>query len=293
MRRARMIYNPASGREQVKKYVPDILEFLERKCGYETSVYSTENREKTLNEVQRICKSDYELIIVAGGDGTVHEVINGMALESRRPPLALIPAGTTNDFASALGLPFDIRDAYEHIAAAKLTHVDIGRMNDQFFINIAGGGSLTELTYEVPAKLKTMIGQLAYYLKGIEKVVMLSPSRLSIESKDFQFEGEAMFFLITNTKHVGGFKNLAPRAKVDDGLFDVFIVKRMKIYELVSAISLAVRGRHMDHPGVLFFQTDQLKIDCEGELAMNLDGEHGGYAPCTIRNLKRHIQILS
>ncbi len=112
---------------------------------------------------------EFDLIIATGGDGTINEVVNGLAPLDKRPTLGIIPVGTTNDFARALGIPREnILNAADTVINGVARPIDIGQVNGQYFINIAGGGRLTELTYDVPSKLKTMLGQLAYYLKGME-----------------------------------------------------------------------------------------------------------------------------
>ena len=104
--------------------------------------------------------------------------------------------------------------------------IDVGKINNRYFINIAGGGSLTELTYEVPSKLKTMIGQLAYYMKGLEKMPSLQPTELHIQADEIgEIHEEVMMFLICNSNSVGGFEKLAPDASLNDGLFDVVVLK--------------------------------------------------------------------
>ena len=115
--------------------------------------------------------------------------------------------------------------------------IDIGKVNGRHFINIAGGGSLTELTYEVPSRLKTMIGQLAYYMKGIEKMINLSPTELVIRAEGIgEVEGEFMMFLIANSNSVGGFERLAPDARIDDGLLDVIAVKKCNLAEFIRFV---------------------------------------------------------
>ena len=168
-KRARVIYNPTSGREILKSKMIDILNVLEH-AGYETSAYQTTPvQHSAQNEAERVAKEGYDLVVAAGGDGTINEVVNGIAPLKKRPELAIIPAGTTNDFARALHIPRD-----DPVAAAKVIlkhqtfNMDVGRANDKYFINIAGGGLLTELTYDVPSDLKTIFGYLAYLVKGAE-----------------------------------------------------------------------------------------------------------------------------
>ncbi len=128
-------------------------------------------------------KREFDLIISAGGDGTLYEVINGMAEQEYRPQLGILPLGTTNDFARLLPSRKNVDAACDLIIKQYSRPIDVGKVNQRYFINIAGGGSMTELTYEVPSKLKTMLGQLAYYMKGLEKLPRLRPIEIYARSK--------------------------------------------------------------------------------------------------------------
>src|SRR5690606_2846347 len=153
MKKARVIYNPTSGRETFKRYLPEVLAKLED-AGYETSTHATTGKGDATVAARYAVENDFDLVVAAGGDGTLNEVINGLAKAERRPRLGIIPAGTTHDFARSLRIPRDISKAIDVIVSGQTVPIDIGQMNDRYFINIAGGGQLTELTYEVPIKLK-------------------------------------------------------------------------------------------------------------------------------------------
>lgn len=193
MKRARIIYNPTSGREVFKRHLPEVLEKLEV-AGYETSCHATTGAGDATRAAKIAVDRKYDIVIAAGGDGTLNEVVNGLAEQDYRPKVGLIPVGTTNDFARALHIPRDILAATDIIIKGDTIPIDIGRMNKKYFINIAGGGRLTELTYEVPSKLKTVLGQLAYYLKGIEMLPSIKASEIKLEYDGKLFEGEVMLF---------------------------------------------------------------------------------------------------
>ncbi|MEI5907416.1 diacylglycerol kinase [Bacillus spongiae] len=291
MKRARIIYNPTSGRELFKKHLPEVLMKLER-AGYETSCHATECEGDATNAAKIAVERKYDLVIAAGGDGTLNEVVNGLAEQKYRPRLGIIPMGTTNDFARALHLPRDIEAAVDVIIKGETIPVDIGRKNDTYFINIAGGGRLTELTYEVPSKLKTMLGQLAYYLKGIEMLPSLRASNVSIEYDGKIFEGEVQLFLIGLTNSVGGFERLAPDASINDGLFTLIILKKCNLAEFIRIASLALRGEHLNDPKVIYTKANHVKVYSEEKVQLNLDGEFGGLLPAEFVNLYRHIEVF-
>ncbi|MGF6952727.1 diacylglycerol kinase (ATP) [Neobacillus sp. B4I6] len=291
MKRARLIYNPTSGREILKRNLPEILQKLEI-AGYEASCHATTGAGDATEAARLAVERQYDIVIAAGGDGTIHEVVNGLAEQDYRPKLGIIPAGTTNDFARALHIPRDIGPAVDIITKGELIPVDIGRINDRYFINIAGGGRITELTYEVPSKLKTMLGQLAYYLKGMEMLPSIKPSEVSIEYDGKLFEGEAMLFLVGLTNSIGGFEKLAPDSSINDGLFSLLILKKTNLAEFIRIATLALRGEHVNDPNVIYTQANRIKVQAVDKVQLNLDGEFGGLLPAEFENLYRHLEVF-
>ncbi|GAQ18914.1 diacylglycerol kinase [Oceanobacillus picturae] len=290
MKKARIIYNPTSGREAFKKELPYVLEKLET-AGYETSAHATTCEGDAIEAARAAVERGYELVVAAGGDGTINEVINGIAEEDHRPKLGIIPVGTTNDFARALNIPRDIKKAADIIVNGRTKFLDIGKVNDYFFMNIAGGGKLTELTYEVPSKLKTMLGQLAYYMKGIEMLPSLKPTRVKIEYDGTVIDEDIMLFLVANTNSVGGFEKLAPVASMDDGYFDLLILKKANLAEFIRIATLALRGAHLEDKHVIYTKAKHIKVSTEEKMQLNIDGEFGGLLPGEFINLQQHIEF--
>lgn len=290
MKRARIIYNPSAGREIFKKELPNVLERLER-AGYEASAHATTGEGDATLAAEIAVERQYDLVIVAGGDGTINEVVHGMAEASYRPKLGIVPAGTTNDFARALGIPREIDKAVDIILENRVKALDIGKVNEHYFINIAGGGDLTELTYDVPIKLKSAIGQLAYYVKGIEMLPFLRPVSVKIEYDENVFEGDIMLFLIANTNSVGGFEKLAPDALFDDGYFDLLILKKTNLAEFLRIATAAIRGAHLEDDNIIYTQAKKIKVTPQERMQLNIDGEYGGLLPGEFENLPRHIEF--
>ena len=289
--RARIIYNPTSGRELFRRHLPDVLEKLEV-AGYETSCHATTCEGDAVEAAKKAVENGFDLIIAAGGDGTLNEVVAGVSIFENRPKIGLIPMGTTNDFARAVRIPRDIEKAVDIILANETIPVDVGLMNDRHFINIAGGGTLTELTYDVPSKLKTMLGQLAYYIKGIEMLPSLKPTHVRIEYDGEVFDDEAMLFLVGLTNSVGGFEKLAPESSINDGMFTLLILRKCNIAEFIRLATLALRGEHLEDPLVISKKARHIKVSADTTVQLNLDGEYGGDAPATFDNLYRHIEVF-
>ncbi|MGM8215993.1 diacylglycerol kinase [Bacillaceae bacterium W0354] len=291
MKRARVIYNPTSGKELMKKSLPDVLDRLEQ-AGFEASAHATKGEHDATKAARLACEREYDMIVAAGGDGTLNEVIHGIAEQIYRPKVGILPMGTTNDFARALRIPRDVKKAMDIIIDGTSKKLDIGKVNDQHFLNIAGGGRLTELTYEVPSKLKTHLGQLAYYLKGIEMLPSIRPVKTRIEYDDEVLDEEIMLFLVANTNSVGGFERLAPKAILDDGYFDVLILKKTNIAEFIFTANKALRGNHIMDEHVIYTHAKKIKVIPENTMHLNIDGEYGGELPGTFEMLHRHIEFF-
>lgn len=297
MKRARIIYNPTSGREAIRRELVDILNVYEE-AGYETSAYATTAEPNSaLNEARRAAENGFDLLVAAGGDGTINEVVNGIAPLDKRPMLAIIPAGTTNDYARALHIPReDPLEAARVILKGKAAKLDVGQANDTYFINIAAGGSLSELTYSVPSKLKSMYGYLAYVVKGAEMITRVSPMNLRVKYDDGEFEGLSSMFFLALTNSVGGFEQIVPDAKLDDGKFTLLVVKTTKFSEILGLVSEVLTGKHVDDPNLLYVKSKNVEItplDEDAKIMINLDGEYGGDAPVVFKDHQAHIAMIA
>ncbi|MFJ6211093.1 diacylglycerol kinase [Lysinibacillus sp. NPDC092081] len=292
MKRARIIYNPTSGREAFKKHLPEVLAKLEV-TGYETSCHATTCEGDATIAAKDAVERGFDIIIAVGGDGTLNEVVSGVSSFENRPKVGLIPMGTTNDFARAVHIPRNIEAAVDIIIKGETLPVDVGLLNgERYFINIAAGGRITELTYEVPSKMKTMLGQLAYYVKAVEMIPSIKASHMRIEYDGEVFDGDAMMFLCGLTNSVGGFEKLAPDASINDGYFTLLVLKKVSLPEFIQLAAMALRGEHLNDDRVIYKKASVVKVSTEDEIHLNLDGEYGGDAPATFENLKRHIEIF-
>ncbi|WP_123043461.1 diacylglycerol kinase [Cohnella candidum] len=291
--RARLIYNPTSGREEVRRRLPSILQRLER-GGIETSCHATEGEGDATRAASEAAQRGFDIVIAAGGDGTLNEVVSGLSIHENRPSLGILPLGTTNDFARAHGIPKQWADACDLITRRYTRPVDVGKADDKYFINIAGGGSLTELTYEVPSKLKTMVGQLAYYMKGLEKITRLQAVRMKIKANGMEeIDEELMLFLIANSSSVAGFDKLAPDASTNDGVFDVLALRKCNLGEFIRIATMVMRGEVIKNdPHFIFFQSDKIEVESDSRVQLNLDGEFGGTLPCTFSILPSHLNVI-
>ncbi len=295
-KRCRIIYNPTSGREAMKNNLVDILNILER-AGYETSAYATTPEPNSAkNEAERAAKAGFNLIVAAGGDGTINEVVNGIAPLKHRPKLGIIPAGTTNDYARALKIPReDPIGAAKVIAKGQTIKMDIGEAGKNWFVNIAAGGLLTELTYGVPSQVKSLFGYLAYLVKGAELLPQIKPIKMHLEYDGGTYDGKASMFFLALTNSVGGFEQIVPDASLDDGKFTLIVVKTSNLIEILQLITMVLNGgKHVNDPRILYVKTSKLVAKpVDEKMMINVDGEYGGDAPMTFKNHRQHLEIFA
>ena len=295
-KRCRIIYNPTSGREGMKINLVDILNILER-AGYETSAYATTPEPNSAkNEAERAAKSGFNLIVAAGGDGTINEVVNGIAPLKHRPKLGIIPAGTTNDYARALKIPReDPIGAAKVIAKGQTIKMDIGEAGKNWFVNIAAGGLLTELTYGVPSQVKSLFGYLAYLVKGAELLPQIKPIKMHLEYDGGTYDGKASMFFLALTNSIGGFEQIVPDASLDDGKFTLIVVKTSNLIEILQLITMVLNGgKHVNDPRILYVKTSKLVAKpVDEKMMINVDGEYGGDAPMTFKNHRQHLEIFA
>lgn len=295
-KRCRIIYNPTSGREAMKNNLVDILNILER-AGYETSAYATTPEPNSAkNEAERAAKAGFNLIVAAGGDGTINEVVNGIAPLKHRPKLGIIPAGTTNDYARALKIPReDPIGAAKVIAKGQTIKMDIGEAGKNWFVNIAAGGLLTELTYGVPSQVKSLFGYLAYLVKGAELLPQIKPIKMYLEYDGGTYDGKASMFFLALTNSIGGFEQIVPDASLDDGKFTLIVVKTSNLIEILQLITMVLNGgKHVNDPRILYVKTSKLVAKpVDEKMMINVDGEYGGDAPMTFKNHRQHLEIFA
>lgn len=232
---------------------------------------------------------DAGLVIVAGGDGTINEAANGLVawMEDRRragldcagPRVGIVPLGTGNDLAGALEIPEQVEEAVAVALVGRERRVDVAVVNGRCFLNVSTGGFGAEATEETSDEAKRVLGPLAYVVTGVRKFALLdvSSARFVTGEGETIHDGPFLVFAVGNSRRTGGGNWLTPRAKLDDGLLDVCIVREMSRMDLVGLAPQLRAGRHLEHPAVVYRQVPSLVVEGEDELSVNADGEpmHG------------------
>lgn len=289
MKKVRFIYNPNSGENAILNELDTVMKMHQEK-GYQIVPYRIETG-KGIEEAFDIIDEDYKYILIAGGDGTVDSVVNVMKERGVDLPIAILPVGTANDFATFLKIPKDVKNACKLILSTKPTPIDIGKINDKFFVNVASSGLFTDVSQKTDVNLKNTIGKLAYYIKGIEEIPRFRKLKVKLKSKELEYEGEMYLILVFNGQTAGSFK-LANRADASDGYLDVIMIKAVQIYEMLPLFIKIIRGEHLDSDKVIYFKTNDIIIESDEDIVTDIDGEKGPEFPLNIKCVKGGIKVL-
>lgn len=294
MKRVKIIINPSSGRQLAERKI-DYLSKLLLDDGYIVGKYFTKEKYDARNETIKTCEEDWDMIIVCGGDGTVNEVATGIGQSINKLPVAILSSGTVNDFANHLKIPRNIDDFFDMIKKENIINVDLGKVNDDYFVNVAAGGLFANVGYLVNPEAKALLGRMAYYFEGVKEFATdnLEPIRLSFESEEYTKVDDILLFLISNSSSIGGFKKLAPNADVLDGLLDVLIIKKSNVTDLANIFFNVLTGEHINHPNVEYFKTKRIIIKSENEeLKIDIDGEYGGKLPAIFQVVSMGMRVF-
>lgn len=285
------IYNPKSGKAQIKNYLADILDVFVKR-GYEITIYPTQKTGDAA-EYMTYRKPIYDLVVCSGGDGTLDEVVTGMMKSSFKTPIGYIPAGSTNDFGGSLHLPKNMVQAAESIMKGENFPCDVGVFNDDIFVYIAAFGLFTDVSYETKQDMKNLLGHMAYLLEGMKRLSVIRSYHMKVTHDNGVIEDDFMFGMITNSESVGGFKRITGKhVQLDDGVFEVTLVRLPKNAAELNELTTALLDPNAETRAIHIFKTAKIRLECTESIPWTLDGEYGGtHAQVEIENLHRAIEI--
>lgn len=286
------IYNPRAGKSQIRSNLLDMIDIFV-KAGYEVTAYPTQAQGDGIRAVTERQIGYYDMIACSGGDGTLDEVVTGMMRCEKRLPIGYVPAGTTNDFAGSLGIPRSMERAARVIVDGRSFRCDVGGFNENIFVYIAAFGLFTDVSYETRQDMKNVLGHMAYVLEGMRKLSKVKSYALKVISGDKVIKGDFIFGMITNSLSVGGFKKITgDNVKLDDGVFEVTLIRRPGNPVELNTIMAALLNRNIDTDLMDCFTASELQIESAEEVAWTLDGEFGGrHSRVEIRNYKQALEI--
>lgn len=260
-----------------------------REKGHFVEVHSTFELGVATAIASDAAKRGVDVVVAAGGDGTVNETVNG--LDGFDVPLGIIPLGTANDFARQVGIPADADHAMDVILQRKARRLDTAALNGRRFLNVSTGGVGAEATAETPADAKEVLGPVAYAISGMRKFAELKSQFARFAGDGFEYEGEFLLFAVGITRSTGGGTVVTPLASAVDGLLDLCIVEGMSRSDFARTVLLVRRGEHVGHEGVRYVQLKSVTIDAYDSIAVNVDGETSNASRLTYRARSRDLWV--
>ncbi len=285
MSRTLIILNPAARSERAQRFRSRV-ESLAQNC----VVCATTHIGEAESMARRGVHEGFEKIVAAGGDGTINEVVNGLA--GSRATLGLLPIGTMNVFATELGLPVhDLEGCWNIVQGQHTRTVDLPKANQKFFVQLAGVGLDAQVVKETSSQLKRNFGPLSYLVSAAQ-IAARQPPRLFIQSEDALID-EGSFVLVGNGRLYGGPFPFFKHAALDDGLFDVVVFKRLGYLEIIKYLQDVVFSSEIRVPEVEYFQTRQLRVESDQTVPVELDGELVGNCPVEFSLQQRFLRVLT
>jgi YegS/Rv2252/BmrU family lipid kinase len=242
--------------------------------------------------------ADYDIVVASGGDGTVNIVINALMKRGLRIPLGIIPSGTANDFATYLGFKTgEVEDTCRTIVSTEPMEIDLGIVNDEvYFINVCAGGLLTNVSQTVDKDLKNALGNLSYYLKGVEQIPNIHKIPFRITTSTEVIEEDIYLYMIMNSAGTGGFTKVSPESEVTDGEFELIAIKGKPLYEMPTLFLKMLAGEHIKDKNVLYLKDKYFKIECLDEtfdiMESTVDGEVGPKMPLEVKVVSKAISTF-
>ncbi len=286
------ILNPVSGKGKAGASQEEVTRIFEN-GGWQVDAVRTKCRGHARSIVEE-CGADYGMVLCCGGDGTFHETLAGIMTMEKRPLMAYIPSGTTNDFAYNLSIPRDPVQAAEAILHGEPFPCDVGGFNDEYFSYTAACGLFTNVTYETSQDMKNLFGKTAYIIEGIKNLANITPRRLILSSDNFVYDEEFLFGMASNSYSIAGMRGLPGRSvAMDDGLLEVVFVKNTTNPVILGEVAQKLLSGKPYHEYIVSFKTRELRIESPTLAPWTLDGEYGGSpSKIVIKALHKAITVI-
>lgn len=294
MEKLLLIINPCAGQKKAKKLLSEIIEIFNR-ADFTVITHITNGS----GDAEAACiryADEVDRIVCCGGDGTFNETISGVLKSGKDIPIGYIPAGSTNDFATSLGLRADILEAARDIVEGKTEQVDVGLFGQRYFSYVASFGAFTRTSYMTPQSMKNLLGHTAYVLSSIQELSQIRshPVRFTL-SDGTVIEDEFIFGAISNSTSVGGVLTLAAD-KVDmaDGKFELLLIRAPKdLFELSECVR-ALQQKIYNCAMITLVNTSQVQVTAPEEMPWTLDGEQEpGHQQITATCLEHAIRVFT
>lgn len=292
-KRLLFIYNPNAGKKKIKGHLDDIITNL---CGDDTELIVSPTT-KPGDAKERVIEygEDEGCIMVAcsGGDGTLHEIVNGLMHINRKIPVVYMPMGSTNDFGASLNIPKDMIAASDVARFGVEFPCDIATFNEDYFVYTACFGLFTETSYATPQNIKNLLGHFAYVLNGMTELTNIKKYNMRVQFDDREEEGSFVFGAVCSTTTIGGVKGLTGKdVRFDDGLYELLLIKDSGILETPALITDILLGK-LEHKCVVYEKVKSVRFIADDLVPWCVDGEYGGsFDDVSIDVIKQGINIM-
>ena len=295
MAKVLLVVNPSSGGEKA----PEFQEMAKEKLGQhfeEVVVKHTEKAGDASAFAKEAARNQFEAVFVMGGDGTVNEGVSGLAEEDYRPKFGFFPLGTVNDMARALDIPLDPAEAIQSLDLTRTKPMDIGKINDDYFMNVVAIGTIPQAVNDTTVEDKTKLGKLAYAITALKNLAANQSYTFTVELDGVEKTIESSLLVIGSTNSIGGFEQLLPEAEVSDGLMRFIYLKDSNLLESLQTLPSLLTGVDESNDRVGYHQIKEIKIsvvDSGDTLRVNVDGDEGDKLPVHIKVLPSHLQVYA
>lgn len=290
MKKVLLVFNPNSGKGLIKSKLYEVIDTFTRN-NYEVNVYPTQAAMDGYNHINDFGEG-YDMIVCSGGDGTLNEVVSALRQRELDIPVGYIPAGSTNDFATSVGISKNMKEAAQQIIEGRPQKMDVGTLNGRPFNYVAAFGAFTEVSYATSQDLKNIMGHSAYVVEALKQITSLKSYRMTlhINGEEEVIKDDFIYGMVSNSRYVAGMKDMAGKnVKMNDGLFEVTFIKQPKNPVMVEQLfSGLVMNNIAERPEICVSRkVSSIYITTDDSVTWTLDGEYGGI----IR--KVDIQVIS
>ena len=287
------IVNPSAGKGRAAGYADKLTEMFKQHGIDVTMVNSLHSGHA--HTLAHQAGENWDAVVCAGGDGTIHEVASGLMMLDKPPALGYIPAGTTNDIAFNLGLPQNIMEAGKIIIDGRTIPMDIGKFQDDHFVYLASFGIFTDVPYSTPQNAKNAFGKFAYFAEGAAQLNNIKYNHAIIEHDGGIIEDDFVFLSVTNTKRFAGMINFDPEyTALDDGLFELLTIKATQNPFVLLGVFIGLLQNRYDPQYVSLLHTSKLKVISEESTSWCIDGENGGmHQEVFVENRNKGLNLIA
>lgn len=286
-----MIVNPVAGMKRLKPALLDVISIFSA-GGFRTTVMVTGRRGDATEFAAK--GGEYDLVVCCGGDGTLNETVCGMLDAGVTIPLGYIPCGSTNDFASSMGISSDVKKAAHAIADGMPRPLDVGKFNGDYFTYVASFGAFTAASYTAPQDVKNVLGHAAYVFEGIKDLSSIKPYPMKFRCGDRVIEDDYVFGAVANSTSFGGIVRLKDElVSLNDGMFEVLLIKMPRTLADLNTIINSLTTSNFDNNRFEFFKASELTVLPSEPTAWSLDGEYKRTdGEVVIRNLHGAVNFV-